>query len=305
MLKLVTSLDKARYSPRVYVVADTDSMSGKKAMELEKGFQPDVGAWVLCFLNPGLTGASQGMWVLAFSVHTLQIPRVPWGKPGGLEGGWEWVAGCGRRWLEFHSVRVWHECCATQHPTPSAIRAPTSPRLTHLQGKQKDCDLYAIPRSRHVGQSYFTSIFTTLRSMLYGAAMVWQLKPDVVSTCWLLLELLLWGAVGSARLSLLGCKHEWIEGRLGLLGQARVPARAGAGMGSGVGYVHSEADCVKRAKSHGEVTPPSGHWESQPLCQLARIVKLLRPPPLRFPAQLIINGPGTCIPLALAAFVYK
>lgn len=36
MLKLVESLDRARYMPRVYVVADSDTLSGRKAVELER-----------------------------------------------------------------------------------------------------------------------------------------------------------------------------------------------------------------------------------------------------------------------------
>lgn len=35
MLKLVEALDKARYTPRIYVAADTDKMSRSKAAALE------------------------------------------------------------------------------------------------------------------------------------------------------------------------------------------------------------------------------------------------------------------------------
>lgn len=37
-----------------------------------------------------------------------------------------------------------------------------------------------IPRSRVVGQSYFTSIFTTLYSFLFAAVTVWNTKPDLI-----------------------------------------------------------------------------------------------------------------------------
>jgi beta-1,4-N-acetylglucosaminyltransferase len=50
-----------------------------------------------------------------------------------------------------------------------------------MQGDARDCDLYSIPRSREVGQSYFTSVFTTLYSMLYAFALVLQVQPEVVS----------------------------------------------------------------------------------------------------------------------------
>ena len=38
----------------------------------------------------------------------------------------------------------------------------------------------SIPRSRYVGQSYFTSIFTTLYSFLHCARIVWQERPSVL-----------------------------------------------------------------------------------------------------------------------------
>jgi hypothetical protein len=39
-----------------------------------------------------------------------------------------------------------------------------------------------IPRSREVGQSYFTSILTTLRSQLYCIPLMLRLRPDLVRT---------------------------------------------------------------------------------------------------------------------------
>uniref|UniRef100_A0A6B2L762 UDP-N-acetylglucosamine transferase subunit ALG14 n=1 Tax=Arcella intermedia TaxID=1963864 RepID=A0A6B2L762_9EUKA len=40
--------------------------------------------------------------------------------------------------------------------------------------------LHRIPRSREVGQSYLTSVFTTLRATLTSFRLVWSLRPDVV-----------------------------------------------------------------------------------------------------------------------------
>eukprot|EP01138_Halocafeteria_seosinensis_P004189 gb/GECG01004284.1/.p1 GENE.gb/GECG01004284.1/~~gb/GECG01004284.1/.p1 ORF type:complete len:229 (+),score=11.31 gb/GECG01004284.1/:1-687(+) len=37
-----------------------------------------------------------------------------------------------------------------------------------------------IPRSREVGQSYISSVFTTLYSILFSVYLVWKRKPDVV-----------------------------------------------------------------------------------------------------------------------------
>ena len=44
MLKLVESLDHARYSPRMYVVANTDAMSGRKAEAYEQALLAQVHA---------------------------------------------------------------------------------------------------------------------------------------------------------------------------------------------------------------------------------------------------------------------
>lgn len=54
---------------------------------------------------------------------------------------------------------------------------------TKIKGLEKangDFKIVAIPRSRIVGQSYFTSIFTTLYSIVYSVPVVWGIKPDLV-----------------------------------------------------------------------------------------------------------------------------
>jgi len=50
-----------------------------------------------------------------------------------------------------------------------------------FQGKAQDFHLKPIHRSREVGQSYLTSILTTLLAMAHAFVMVWQEHPDVVS----------------------------------------------------------------------------------------------------------------------------
>ena len=39
MLKMVDALDPKKYNPRIYVVADTDEISHKKLLEVEKNFK--------------------------------------------------------------------------------------------------------------------------------------------------------------------------------------------------------------------------------------------------------------------------
>ncbi len=40
--------------------------------------------------------------------------------------------------------------------------------------------MQVIPRSREVGQSYVTSVGTTIYSLLFAARLVWRQRPDLV-----------------------------------------------------------------------------------------------------------------------------
>lgn len=44
----------------------------------------------------------------------------------------------------------------------------------------EDAPFYAIPRSREVGQSYVTSVFTTLWALAGTVSLVWRIRPDLV-----------------------------------------------------------------------------------------------------------------------------
>lgn len=43
-----------------------------------------------------------------------------------------------------------------------------------------DFNIYRIKRSRHVGQSYFTSVFTTIQSIFSSIPMVYRIQPDLI-----------------------------------------------------------------------------------------------------------------------------
>lgn len=47
-----------------------------------------------------------------------------------------------------------------------------------MQGEQAVIDI--IPRSREVGQSYITSVATTLHALAAGFTIVWRRRPDLV-----------------------------------------------------------------------------------------------------------------------------
>uniref|UniRef100_A0A7R9VZC0 UDP-N-acetylglucosamine transferase subunit ALG14 n=1 Tax=Chlamydomonas euryale TaxID=1486919 RepID=A0A7R9VZC0_9CHLO len=100
MLKLMQAMDKARYSPRVYVVAATDKMSGRKAEDFEARLQDAAAATT----------------------------------------------------------------------SDAAGAADCEPAY----------EVWTIPRSREVGQSYVTSVWTTLVALVYAARAVALAKPDVL-----------------------------------------------------------------------------------------------------------------------------
>jgi hypothetical protein len=58
------------------------------------------------------------------------------------------------------------------------------------RGNQHVSSHFAIPRSREVGQSYVTSVWSTLRALAHSVHVVWQYKPELVSerfstsACW-------------------------------------------------------------------------------------------------------------------------
>lgn len=51
MLKMVAALNPKKYNPRVYVVADTDKISNKKLLEVEKQFKVRLLLYVCDPLN--------------------------------------------------------------------------------------------------------------------------------------------------------------------------------------------------------------------------------------------------------------
>lgn len=115
MLMLLDKLDPAAYSPRTYVVAETDRMSGQKALQRE--------------------------------LNVVQATAPLAGDKAQQQ------SGTGR-----HKT-------GGEPPSSSPSSAATIVR---------------IPRSREVGQSYVTSVFTTLYSLLFAAAAVLRTRPQLV-----------------------------------------------------------------------------------------------------------------------------
>ena len=66
--------------------------------------------------------------------------------------------------------------------TTSAVRlqAQYSSKTTETTNNKKSLCLHNIPRSREVGQSYWSSIFTTLGAMMYCIQLVWKEQPQLL-----------------------------------------------------------------------------------------------------------------------------
>ncbi|KAF5838583.1 oligosaccharide biosynthesis protein Alg14-like protein [Dunaliella salina] len=62
----------------------------------------------------------------------------------------------------------------------SANKAKEAEKLSPSCGEAPDFCLRSVPRSREVGQSYVTSVLTTLRAIAFAFVVVWQERPDVL-----------------------------------------------------------------------------------------------------------------------------
>lgn len=53
-------------------------------------------------------------------------------------------------------------------------------KVEEIEGESKNFEIHLIKRSRNVGQSYFTSIFTTLLAIFYSFPLMLKIKPDLL-----------------------------------------------------------------------------------------------------------------------------
>ena len=82
-------------------------------------------------------------------------------------------------------------------------------RREEQRGNQNNASHVAMPRSREVGQSYVSSVWTTLVALAHAVAIVWRYKPELVSGRTNDAGLLSASAMvkdGSAELTLLDCR---------------------------------------------------------------------------------------------------
>ena len=63
----------------------------------------------------------------------------------------------------------------TDHTSATRVEA-----FERSRGGDKQYTLHTLPRSREVGQSYLSSVFTTLYALLHACAMVLRLRPSLL-----------------------------------------------------------------------------------------------------------------------------
>ncbi len=145
MLTLVKGLDHQAYTPRCYIAAATDRLGLQKAQQAEAG---------------------QGTHSLngTLDVHYLDVisPFCSW--KGAITG-----YGTQNAWVLLSSLLHEVSLC-----TCNALYDDDA------DPKESPFEFKTIPRSREVGQSYFTSIWTTLVAILAAMTAVFRFNPDLV-----------------------------------------------------------------------------------------------------------------------------
>uniref|UniRef100_A0A383VRD0 UDP-N-acetylglucosamine transferase subunit ALG14 n=1 Tax=Tetradesmus obliquus TaxID=3088 RepID=A0A383VRD0_TETOB len=190
MLMLLESMDRAFYCPRVYVAANTDHMSAARALSREQEWAGSKGPSVALTVE-AIPRGREGSSV------ALTVEAIPRGREVGVLLSTEQGA------TAAASVAA---ACSAWRPllqdTPADVSVEAIPRgregssvaLTveaiprGREGSSVALTVEAIPRGREVGQSYITSAFTTLYSLLCAARVVLRHKPQLVlvngpSTC--------------------------------------------------------------------------------------------------------------------------
>lgn len=159
MMALLQGVDLDVYQPRCYVVAATDGMSSQKAASFEAAaaaVPPDEEA------------------PLSNTNSIYSTPRKSSPHKSGL--------GTAQSAAVRRSPRV---AAATRSPDSPAKRRftqrpPPRDQPQQPQQAQQQYSLAVIPRSREVGQSFLSSVPTTLRALLAAVGVVLDHRPDVV-----------------------------------------------------------------------------------------------------------------------------
>lgn len=82
--------------------------------------------------------------------------------------------------LEAIDRKKWLECRPTYIVSATDKDSANVADRFEFAKSQRTARVLRIPRAREVGQSYFTSVFTTLRALFTSVALAWQIAPDVI-----------------------------------------------------------------------------------------------------------------------------
>lgn len=176
MMALLQGVDLDVYQPRCYVVAATDGMSSQKAASFEAAaaaVPPDEEAPLSntnsIYSTPRKSSPHKSGLGTAQSAAVRRSPRV-----AAANRSKQVAAAAGRRALP-----------GTRSPDSPAKRRftqrpPPRDQPQQPQQAQQQYSLAVIPRSREVGQSFLSSVPTTLRALLAAVGVVLDHRPDVV-----------------------------------------------------------------------------------------------------------------------------
>lgn len=171
---LVSSLDKQYYGPRVYVVAETDKMSAKRALTREQEWAAAAQVRVLVCTHrcPQLQTAPipPKACHIASHMHTSACCDM--------------CAACSKQyqlltWPFLHAPHVQAQLSSSSQHSDQSHKQNKAAKAA---AASTQVSVEVIPRSREVGQSYVTSVFTTLYSLLWAFWMVTRHRPQMVRT---------------------------------------------------------------------------------------------------------------------------
>ncbi|PRW20336.1 UDP-N-acetylglucosamine transferase subunit ALG14-like protein [Chlorella sorokiniana] len=168
MMALLQGFDLSVYSPRCYVVAATDGMSGAKAAAFEAAAAPTAIAdeeapGSARKRTPGRGSATPAKQAVQQQA-VRRSPRVAAAQRQQQAA----AAAAGRRALP-----------GARSPESPAKRRMAAAAAAAAQ-QQEQYSVVVIPRSREVGQSFLSSVPTTLRALWAAVAVVLEQRPDVV-----------------------------------------------------------------------------------------------------------------------------
>ncbi|GAB4816321.1 hypothetical protein N2152v2_003367 [Parachlorella kessleri] len=157
-MALLKGVDLATYSPRCYVVAATDAMSGQKAVTFEQAAAPQQEVQGDKSATAGAMDTTQQA-ALASAPIARRLPR---------------------RMLEPREGEQ-QQTALHRGRRPGNTAGGSSGDGSMEGGSQaQPYKIVRIPRSREVGQSFVTSVWTTLRALRHSVLVVLTFRPDVV-----------------------------------------------------------------------------------------------------------------------------